>query len=312
MNPRLSVLELLPLSTGDTSADAIHAGEQIARTADRLGYERLWVAEHHNMPAVAATSPAVVVAHLAALTDRIRVGSGGVMLPNHAPLVVAEQFALLEAAHPDRIDLGIGRAPGTDRVTSTALRAGDPEAVAAFPQHVQQILGLLDGGLSTADGSYELRATPLSTSAPPVWLLGSSGYSAQLAGQLGLAFAFAHHFSPRNTDKAVALYNETFTPSEYLTEPRLMVCASVVAADSSDEAERLALPHLLRMAQMRLGGKLEPALSADEAAEHSWTEAEREAVAALRGDRTGAGEIMIAPNAAGLPARIRTLELLAG
>ncbi|HEX6443708.1 MAG TPA: LLM class flavin-dependent oxidoreductase [Streptosporangiales bacterium] len=327
--PRLSVLELLPMSTADTTRSAIQAGEALAQAADRLGYERLWVAEHHNMPAVAATSPPVVVAHLAARTERIRVGSGGVMLPNHPPLVVAEQFALLEAAHPGRIDLGIGRAPGTDRVTTMALRGGDEEAVAAFPQHVQQILALLERPLETPDGSYQLRATPAPTSAPPVWLLGSSGYSAQLAGQLGLPFAFAHHFSARNTDAAVALYRDTFRPSAYLDEPELLICASVAVADSTAEAERVALPHLLRMAQMRLGGRLGPALTPDEAAAHPWTDAERELVAKLRADavvgapdearagidalvgRTGAQEIMASPIAAGLPARIRTLELLA-
>lgn len=326
---RLSVLELLPLSTADTTRSAIQAGEAIAHTADQLGYERLWVAEHHNMPAVAATSPPVVVAHLAAVTERIRVGSGGVMLPNHAPLVVAEQFALLEALHPGRIDLGIGRAPGTDPMTSNALRGNDPRAVEAFPEHVQQIIGLLGGPLSTADGSFQLRATPLATSSPPVWLLGSSGYSAQLAGELGLPFAFAHHFSARNTDAAVALYLDRFRPSEFLAKPELMICTSAVLADTQEEAERLALPHLLRMAQMRLGAKLAPALTAEEAAEHDWTDAERELVAALRADtivdapaaagkavaalaeRTSATEIMVLPIGSGLPARLRTLELLA-
>ncbi|MQA05865.1 MAG: MsnO8 family LLM class oxidoreductase [Streptosporangiales bacterium] len=329
MTLRLSVLELLPLSTPDTTRTAVAAGEAIAQAADQLGYERLWIAEHHNMPAVAATAPAVMVAHLAASTQRIRVGSGGVMLPNHAPLVVAEQFALLEALHPDRIDLGIGRAPGTDPVTSTALRSGDRAAVEAFPQHVQQIVGLLDGPLHTPDGSFELRATPLPTSAPPVWLLGSSDYSARLAAELGLPFAFAHHFSARNTDVASALYLDSFKPSEQLAKPELMICTSAVVADTQETAERLALPHLLRMAQMRLGSKLTPALTADQAAAHEWTDAERELVAKLRADavvgtpataqqaitaladRTGATEIMVLPTASGLSGRLYTLELLA-
>ncbi|MQA82176.1 MAG: MsnO8 family LLM class oxidoreductase [Streptosporangiales bacterium] len=330
MRTRLSVLDLLPLSTTDTTRSAVQAGEAVAVAADRLGYERLWIAEHHNMPAVAATSPPVMVAHLAARTDRIRVGSGGVMLPNHPPLVVAEQFALLEAVHPGRIDLGIGRAPGTDQRTAAALRGDDPQAVEAFPRHVEEILGLLEGVLESHDGTFQLRATPAPTSAPPVWWLGSSGYSAQLAGLLGLPFAFAHHFSARNTDAASALYHDRFRPSAYLDEPELMICTSAVVADTADEAERLAVPHLLRMAQMRLGGRLAPALTVEEVDEHAWTDAERELVTALRADtivdtgdgavkavdalaeRTGAREVMVLPIASGLPHRLRTLELLAG
>ena len=209
----LSVLELATVGSGQSSAEALAATTQVAQAAERLGYSRLWVAEHHNMPAVASTSPPVLIAHLAARTERIRIGSGGVMLPNHAPLVVAEQFAMLEALHPGRIDLGIGRAPGTDQQTALALRR-DPAALSAedFPQHLLDLLGLL--GDERVDGGLAERfvATPAARSAPEVVLLGSSGFSAQLAGALGLPFNYAHHFGT-HAQAAVELYRDSFRPS---------------------------------------------------------------------------------------------------
>ncbi len=201
---RLSVLDLVPVRAGQTTAQALAASVRLAQVADAAGMHRYWVAEHHNMPAVAATNPPVLIAMLAGATERIRVGSGGVMLPNHAPLVVAEQFALLEAAYPGRIDLGIGRAPGSDPVTNWALRHGGPETADAehFGVHVDNLIAMLepDGvGLALQGRTYALRATPQSTGRPDVWLLGSSDFSAQLAASKGLPYVFAHHFSGSGT-----------------------------------------------------------------------------------------------------------------
>ncbi|HWU20050.1 MAG TPA: MsnO8 family LLM class oxidoreductase, partial [Nocardioides sp.] len=206
MTLALSVLDLVPVRADQTTGDAVAASVRLARTADELGYRRYWVAEHHNMPAVAATNPPVLISLLAAQTSRIRLGSGGVMLPNHAPLVVAEQFALLEAAFPGRIDLGIGRAPGTDPVTSWALRHGaggvDDEAVTRFPEYVDNVLAMMEPagvGLSLRDRTHTLRATPAASSVPEIWLLGSSDYSARLAAEKGMPYVFAHHFSGSGT-----------------------------------------------------------------------------------------------------------------
>src|SRR4051795_9704700 len=251
----LSVLELATVGTGQSSADALAHTIAVAQAADRLGYRRIWVAEHHNMPAVASTNPPVLIAHLAAVTGRITVGSGGGMLPNHPPLVVAEQFALLEALHPGRIDLGIGRAPGTDKHTALALRR-DPKALSAedFPTNLLDLLGLfgderVEGGLAE-----RFTATPAAVSAPRLVLLGSSGFSAQLAGQLGLPFTFAHHFGSPNTVAALAVYRDAFQPSPVLDRPYAIVTANTLVADSDDEARRLALPGQL----MRLGVRANP------------------------------------------------------
>ena len=268
---RLSVLDLVPVRGDQSSGDAIQAARSLAQAADRLGYHRFWVAEHHNMPAVAATNPPVLIAMLAAATERIRVGSGGVMLPNHAPLVVAEQFALLEAAHPGRIDLGIGRAPGSDPVTSWALRHGaggvTEDAVPRFPQHVQDVLTMMEpGGAALAVGGrrYELRATPAATSRPDVWLLGSSAYSARLAAELGMPYVFAHHFSGNGTREALATYRSEFRPGQ-IDRPRTFLTVNVCVAETADEAERLVRPHVLAMVALRTGGELRPQLGVEEA-----------------------------------------------
>src|SRR5690242_3252440 len=199
---RLSVLDLVPVRSDQSTGDAVAATRRLAQVADDAGFHRYWLAEHHNMPAVAATNPPVLIALVAAATSRIRVGSGGVMLPNHAPLVVAEQFALLEAAYPGRIDLGIGRAPGSDPVTSWALRHGgggvEGDAVSRFPEYVDNVISMMSpGGVGLQVGGrlHALTATPAATSVPPVWLLGSSDYSARLAASRGLPYVFAHHFS---------------------------------------------------------------------------------------------------------------------
>jgi luciferase family oxidoreductase group 1 len=270
--PALSVLDLVPVRTDQTSADAVAATLSLARTADGLGYRRYWLAEHHNMPAVAATNPPVLIGLVASATSRLRVGSGGVMLPNHAPLVVAEQFALLEAAFPGRIDLGIGRAPGTDPVTSFALRHGaggvTDDAVSRFPDYVDDIVTMMDpagAALSVAGRRHALRATPVASSAPQVWLLGSSDYSARLAAEKGLAYVFAHHFSGSGTAEALDLYRSAFRPSPALAEPRTFLTVNAVVAPSAEEAEHRALPNLLMMVALRTGQPLGPQLLVEEA-----------------------------------------------
>lgn len=244
----VSVLDLSPVPSGSSTATALADSIALARHAEDLGYLRHWVAEHHGMTGVASSAPAVLIGALAAATSRIRVGSGGVMLPNHAPLVVAEQFGMLEALYPGRIDLGLGRAPGTDPRTAAALRRS-VEGLSAeqFPQQLDELRGYFRGPV---DGVH---ATPAVGNEPSVWLLGSSGYSAQLAGLLGLPFAFAHHFSGRHTLPALALYRESFRPSRALAEPYAMVCASVLVADDDATARRLAMPGALSFLRLRTG-----------------------------------------------------------
>ncbi len=272
--PALSVLDLVPVRSDQTTGDALAATLSLARVADGLGYRRYWLAEHHNMPAVAATNPPVLISMVAGATSRIRVGSGGVMLPNHAPLVVAEQFALLEAAFPDRIDLGIGRAPGTDPVTSWALRHGaggvTDEAVTRFPEYVENVLAMMEPsgvGLAVQGRQHVLRATPGATSVPQIWLLGSSDYSARLAAEKGMPYVFAHHFSGQGTAEAIELYRTRFQPSPELAEPRTFLTVNACVAETAEEAERLARPQVLQMLALRTGQPLTPQRLVEEAAD---------------------------------------------
>jgi luciferase family oxidoreductase group 1 len=271
-SPALSVLDLVPVRTGQSTGEALAATRELARLADRLGYRRYWLAEHHNMPAVAATNPPVLVALVAGVTERMRVGSGGVMLPNHAPLVVAEQFALLEAAYPGRIDLGIGRAPGTDPLTSVALRHGaggvSDEAVNHFPQYVEDVVAMMSPtgvAMQVAGRVQALRATPHAATTPDLWLLGSSDFSARLAAARGLPYVFAHHFSGRGTAEALELYRSGYQPSERYPEPRTFLTVNVVVAETQDEADRRALPNLLTMVALRTGAPLGPQPTVEEA-----------------------------------------------
>jgi luciferase family oxidoreductase group 1 len=318
----LSVLDLVPIASGSTPTRALAASTALARRADALGFTRYWVAEHHGMPGVGSSSPAVLIAHLAAATGRIRVGSGGVMLPNHQPLVVAEQFGTLEALHPGRIDLGIGRAPGTDPRTARALRRGTAALGSDdFPEQLAELM-------SYFRGEGPVVAVPAHGQQPAMWLLGSSGYSAQVAGLLGLPFAFAHHFSGQHTDAALALYRETFRPSATLAEPYAMICAAVLAAETDAEARRLAMPSALQFLRLRQG---EPGLvpTVDEAASYPYGEAERafvedrlagqvigspatvrDGVAALVA-RTGVQELMVTASTHDAGHRLRSYELLA-
>lgn len=342
---RLSVLDLVPVRSDQTTGDALAATRSLARTADELGYHRYWLAEHHNMPAVAATNPPLLIAMVAGATERIRVGSGGVMLPNHAPLVIAEQFALLEAAFPGRIDLGIGRAPGTDPVTSYALRHGaggvSDDAVARFPSYVDNVISMMSPGgvgLEVAGRRHKLSATPRAASVPPVWLLGSSDYSAQLAAARGLPYVFAHHFSGNGTDRALDLYRTGFQPSEHLAAPETFLTVNTVVAGSAEEAEALALPQLQAMVTLRTGGDLKPQrliedaqadpvpeahLPLVEAMRHRWVIGTPATAAAKLRDLAAefaVDEVMVHPVAGAFtgtpadasPAREETLRLLAG
>ena len=268
---KLSVLDLIPVRTGQTTGQALQASLTLARVAEEAGYHRYWVAEHHNMPAVASTNPPVLIALLASATQRIRVGSGGVMLPNHAPLVVAEQFSLLESAFPGRIDLGIGRAPGSDPVTNWALRyggGGTEGIVEDFPTHVGNLIKMMSPegvGLALQGSTYDLHATPKATGVPTIWLLGSSDYSARLAAEQGLPYVFAHHFSGDGTAQMLQLYRDNFTPSELLDEPLTFLTANASVAETTEEAERLALPQLVQMAGLRTGRPLSPQLTVEQA-----------------------------------------------
>ena len=320
----LSVLDLSPVAAGTTAGQALRQTTELARRTEELGYRRFWVAEHHNMPAIASSAPAVLIAHLAAATSTIRVGSGGVMLPNHAPLVVAEQFGTLEALHPGRIDLGIGRAPGTDQLTALALRR-TMEGLSAenFPQELLDLIQLFTGG----DGPARITAMPGRGDMPAIWLLGSSGYSAQLAGLLGLPFSFAHHFSSANTVPALALYRENFRPSQRLERPYAMVAVNVICADTDERAEWLAGPAALSFLRLRTGMP-QPMASPEEAAAYPYTPAEREIawgrfagqamgspdtvraqLAALL-ERTGADELMLTTMVYDITDRIRSFELV--
>ena len=284
---RISVLDLVPVRADQTSSDAIAASLELAALADRLGYERFWFAEHHNMPSVASTNPPVLIALAAGRTQRIRLGSGGVMLPNHAPFVIAEQFAALEAAAPGRIDLGIGRAPGSDPVISALLRSsGHTSDVDTFPNNVNDVLALMAGGgaqLSLRGAApYVVRATPNAGSVPEVWLLGSSDYSAKLAGQTGLPYVFAHHFSGEGTAAALSLYRREFVASEMLAEPKTLLTVNAVVADSADEAFALALPQLQQMARLRTGQPMFALPSVEEAQATTMTPMQDEMIERMR------------------------------
>jgi luciferase family oxidoreductase group 1 len=319
----LSVLDLSIVREGGTSGEALHDTTELARAADRLGFTRFWVAEHHNMATVASTTPSVLIAHIAANTERIRVGSGGVMLPNHAPLAIAEQFGLLESLHPGRIDLGIGRAPGTDPMTASAFGRAPQQSVEQFPQDLIEVMGMLgdrrrDNGMWT-----RFRATPVLTTSPMVALLGSSGFSAQLAGMLGLPFAYAHHFDTGATDVATRLYFEHFEPSPVLDEPYLILGVGALAAETDDEAERLGLAGRILRLGIRTNRRF-PLLSPEAAAEHPDAEAARrmptdqligspervaEGLRALQ-TRTKANEFMLTATTYDVADRIRSLELI--
>ncbi|HEY0170672.1 MAG TPA: LLM class flavin-dependent oxidoreductase [Pyrinomonadaceae bacterium] len=251
-----SVLDLAPVPAGSGVADALRNTLDLARRAEALGYRRFWLAEHHNMTGIASAATAVLVGHVAGGTKTIRVGSGGVMLPNHSPLVVAEQFGTLEALYPGRIDLGLGRAPGTDQLTMRALRRNFAAANEDFPRDVQELRSYF------ADSGAErpVRAVPGAGLEVPLWLLGSSLYSARLAAELGLPFAFASHFAPDYLTHALEVYREGFRPSSQLKEPYAVACLNVFAAETDEEARRLFTSLLQAFVNLRRGrpGPLPP------------------------------------------------------
>jgi luciferase family oxidoreductase group 1 len=280
---RLSVLDLIPTRGDQTTSDALAASATLARTADELGFVRYWIAEHHNMAPVAATVPGVIIPFLAHGTTRLRFGSGGVMLPNHSALDVAEQFALLEAMFPGRVDLGIGRAPGSDQVTAFLLRGGARDVEQDFPRDVALIARLLGVGGERRDAvevqiggePYELRATPRLDGAPDLWLLGSSDYSAELAASMGLPYVFAHHFGMPGLDDALHRYRTNFTPTPYGDTPRTLLPVNVVVDPDPEVARRRALPQLVQMTELRTTGRVGPHMTIEEAEGYDWTEQRR-------------------------------------
>ncbi|WP_417598941.1 LLM class flavin-dependent oxidoreductase [Pararhodobacter oceanensis] len=248
-----SLLDLAPVAEGSSTAQALENTVALAQAAEAAGYHRFWLAEHHNMPGIASAATVVVIGHVAGKTQSIRVGAGGIMLPNHAPLVVAEQFGTLATLYPDRIDLGLGRAPGTDMATARALRRHmAPED--SFPQDVQELLDYL----GESDTPARVRAIPGEGTNVPVWILGSSLFGAQLSAYLGLPYAFASHFAPAMLNQALATYRETFRPSQYLAKPYAMVAAGVCVADTEEEANYHRSSQQLAFARLRTGmpGKL--------------------------------------------------------
>ncbi len=326
----LNVLDLASRPYGGTNSDAVGGSIRLAQEAERLGYSRFWVAEHHGMPGIASSAPAVLIAGIAGATQRIRVGSGGVMLPNHAPLVVAEQFGTLRALYGDRIDLGIGRAPGTDGATALALRrSAEGLGVDDFPQQLLDLFGFFYGGMSDANPLHTITAVPGLGDPPQIWLLGSSGYSAQVAAALGLPFAFAHHFAGENTEAALDLYRSRFTPSETLAEPHSMIAVNVISDDDPEVVRAQCLPGQLTFLRMRQGAKPQP-VSIEEALAYEFTPIEEEFIAARTArqaigtpehvkarlesliDSTGVDELMISSGAATVGARIRSLQIVAG
>ena len=325
----LSILDLSPITTATSGAQALNNSIDLAGLADRLGYTRYWVAEHHNLPSIASSAPDIMIAMIANATRYLRVGSGGVMLPNHAPLMVAERFKVLEALFPGRIDLGIGRAPGTDQITSLALRRRqDIRDDDDFLDRFQELLLLERHGYPDSHPLHTVRAMPADVPLPPIFLLGSSGYSANLAATVGMGFAFAHHFASHDAATAMTSYRRGFKPS-VLERPHAILAVAVVCADSDAEAERLASTVDLNYVRRNRGEYL-PLASPDEAAACDYTPAERERIRQNRArlfvgapatvrerltpliEATEADEVMITTMIYDHAARRRSYELLAG
>ena len=329
MMPRmvpLSILDLAPIVEGSDAASALRHSLDLAQHAENWGYKRFWLAEHHNMDGVASSATAVLIGHVAAGTKTIRVGSGGVMLPNHAPLVIAEQFGTLATLHPGRIDLGLGRAPGTDQLTARALRRHlNSNEEDDFARDVVELITYLD----PSQPGQAVRAIPGAGTQVPVWILGSSLYGAQLAAYLGLPYAFASHFAPDLLEQALDVYRETYRPSARWPEPHAMVGVNVVAADSDAEGARLLTSLQQRFLGMRRGVR-GPLPRPVDSMDGLWNEAERQGVQRmlaatasggpdkvkreLQGiaERTGAKELIVAGAIHDHAARLRSYEILAG
>jgi luciferase family oxidoreductase group 1 len=322
----LSILDLASIAAGSTPSIALRNTLDLARHAENWGYHRFWVAEHHNMPGIASSATSVVIGYVAAGTSTIRVGSGGIMLPNHAPLVIAEQFGTLDSLYPNRIDLGLGRAPGSDQAASRALRRGLGTGGEDFPE----LLSELRSYFNPAAGSVNnvVRAIPGEGQSIPIWLLGSSGFSAQLAGQLGLPFAFASHFAPDYLLPALQIYRSSFKPSEVLDKPYVMVGVNAIAADSEQEAKRLATSQqqtFLNLIRGRFGQLPPPVDSMDELwSPHEEVALRKQFSYSVVGDKdqvsdkfqsivdeTHADELIIASQVFDHQARLRSYEIIA-
>ena len=319
-----SVLDLAPVTQGKTPADAFHNSLSLARHVEALGYHRYWLAEHHNMPGIASAATSVVIGYIAGGTSSIRVGAGGVMLPNHAPLVIAEQFGTLASLYPGRIDLGLGRAPGSDQRTARALRRDLGDSAESFPSDVVELRAYF----APEQPGQAIRAVPGSGLGVPIWLLGSSLFSAQLAAALGLPFAFASHFAPDLLMQALAIYRRQFRPSAELAKPYAMACISVFAAETDDAARRLSTSMQQQFINLRRGtpGLLQPPLDSTDGL---WPPMERASVehtmmyavigaptTVQRGiaafvEATGVDELMIAGQIYDHAARLRSYEIVA-
>ncbi len=331
MTVPLSVLDLASVYEGSSHSNALAQTITTAQEAERLGYRRFWVAEHHGMPAVASSSPAVLIGAIAAATSTIRVGSGGIMLPNHSSLVVAEQFGTLVALHGDRIDLGLGRAPGTDGLTASILRRSVTETEADFPNQVIELLAWFGTTPPLENGiGSRVIAVPGLGDSPELWLLGSSDFSARLAGMMGLPFAFAHHFAGGDTTRlAFEAYRQNFTPSVVLREPRSMVSVAAIVAADAAQAERLSLPNSLLMLSIMQGARPGRIPTLAQAEAHPWTDAERAWVAQRNAQQaigepefvrdhirsivalTGADEVIVVPQGPDVETQVATLRSIA-
>jgi luciferase family oxidoreductase group 1 len=325
MSVPLSVLDVAPITAGSSASEALRRTTDLARLADRLGYARYWFAEHHSMPTIASSAPEVLIAHVAAATERVRVGSGGIMLPNHVPLKIAEVFHTLEALHPGRIDFGIGRAGGTDPTTLRALRSFDAEQ---FPAQMAEMLAFSRGELPDDHPFRFVRVVPNDVDLPPIWILGSSGASARYAGQLGVGYGFASHFSASPAAPAFEAYRAAFEPSDDFPEPHTILAVSAVVAETDAEADRLATSMDLAWVHLRRGD-FQPIQRPEDAMAYDYSPQDRAVVAHYRALQTigspetvraqieakveasGADEVMVMTNVYDPAARLRSYELLA-
>lgn len=321
----LSVLDLAPVGSGASGPEALAHSLELARLAEGLGYTRYWFAEHHGMPSIASSAPEILIAHVAAQTQRIRVGSGGIMLQNHVPLKAAEVFHTLSALHPGRIDLGIGRAPGTDPTTSQALRPFDPSR---FAEHLGEMIGLSRGTLPADHPFHTVKVIPSEVELPPIWILGSSGASARYAGEQGMGYSFARHFSPTPPAPAFRAYREAFQPSAAFPRPHVILGVAAICAETDEAAEYLARSMDLMWVRIRKGQFL-PIPTPEEALAYPYTEHDRQVArgyrdlvfvgnpARVRGEieklveETGADEIMVTTTVHDHAARRRSYELIA-
>jgi luciferase family oxidoreductase group 1 len=325
----LSVLDLSPVVAGGSAAASLRNTLDLARLADRIGYTRYWLAEHHNLPNIASAAPDIMIGQVAAVTQRIRVGAGGVMLPNHAPLMVAERFKVLEALFPGRIDLGLGRAPGTDQVTSYALRRRqNVNEDDDFLDRFQELILFDSGGFPEGHPFGKIKVMPADVKLPPIWLLGSSDYSAQLAAAVGTGFSFAHHFANHDAVAAMRMYRDRFKPSHWRSTPYAILAVHVVCAETDAEAERLAASVDLNFVR-RNKGEFFPLASPEDALAYPYTPMDRECIRINRmrlfvgspstvcvrlaslAAETGADELMLTCMIYDHVARKRSYELMA-